>query len=175
MLDLYQDGDLEKAEFEPRHRRARQRLSELEAEASSLAEKRSQAEGQGAILSGFKQYAESTSPRRGTTTSTRTGGTNFGSIAGPARSLCDPSRCEPSSQTERWFLSVCYPKARIGCACAGGRPRPKAGGPRMLPGPAPPAPGQRDSLKSVGQGTRIAQRLSWFLGLQVPLPEVCQR
>ena len=33
MLDLYQDGDLEKAEFEPRHRRARQRLSELEAEA----------------------------------------------------------------------------------------------------------------------------------------------
>ena len=39
MLDLYQDGDLEKAEFEPRHRRARQRLSELEAEASSLAEK----------------------------------------------------------------------------------------------------------------------------------------
>lgn len=63
---------------------------------------------------------------------------------------------------------------RIGCACAGGRPRPKAGGPRMLPGPAPPAPGQRDSLKSVGQDTRIAQRLSWFLGLQVPLPEVCQ-
>jgi len=58
MLDLYQDGDLEKAEFEPRHRRARQRLSELEAEASSLAEKRSQAEGQEAILSGFKQYAE---------------------------------------------------------------------------------------------------------------------
>ena len=38
MLDLYQDGDLDKAEFEPRHRRARQRLSELEAEASSLAE-----------------------------------------------------------------------------------------------------------------------------------------
>ena len=56
----------------------------------------------------------------------------------------------------------------------GGRSRLKAGGPRMLPGPAPPAPGQRDSLKSVGQGTRIAQRLSWFLGLQVPLPEVCQ-
>ena len=45
MLDLYQDGDLEKAEFEPRHRRARQRLSELEAEASSLAEKRSRRKG----------------------------------------------------------------------------------------------------------------------------------
>jgi site-specific DNA recombinase len=58
MLDLYQDGDLDKAEFEPRHRRARQRMSELEAEASSLAEKRSQAEGREAILSGFKEYAE---------------------------------------------------------------------------------------------------------------------
>jgi site-specific DNA recombinase len=58
MLDLYQDGDLDQAEFEPRHRRARQRLSELEVEASSLAELRSQAEGQEAILSGFKQYAE---------------------------------------------------------------------------------------------------------------------
>jgi site-specific DNA recombinase len=58
MLDLYQDGDLDKTEFEPRHRRARQRLSELEAESTSLAEKRSQTEGQEAILSGFKQYAE---------------------------------------------------------------------------------------------------------------------
>ena len=45
MLDLYQDGDLEKAEFEPRHRRARQRLSELEAEASSLAESASRRKG----------------------------------------------------------------------------------------------------------------------------------
>ena len=58
LLDLYQDGDLDKAEFEPRHRRARQRLSELEAEASSMAEERSQADGQESILSGFKRYAD---------------------------------------------------------------------------------------------------------------------
>jgi site-specific DNA recombinase len=58
LLDLYQDGDLDKAEFEPRHRRARRRLSDLEAEASSLAEERSQADGREATLGGFKQYAE---------------------------------------------------------------------------------------------------------------------
>jgi site-specific DNA recombinase len=58
MLDLYQDGDLDKTGFEPQHRRARQRMSELETEASALAEKRSQADGQEAILNGFKQYAE---------------------------------------------------------------------------------------------------------------------
>ena len=38
-----------------------------------------------------------------------------GSTAGPARSLCGPSRCEPTSQAGRWFLSVCYPKAGMGC------------------------------------------------------------
>ena len=58
LLDLYQDEDLDKAEFEPRHRRARQRLAVLEAEAASLAEERSQADGRETILSGFKQYAK---------------------------------------------------------------------------------------------------------------------
>ena len=64
MLDLYQDGELEKAEFEPRHSRARQRLSELEAEASSRAES-TREEGLEAILSGFKQYAKRVTQRIG--------------------------------------------------------------------------------------------------------------
>ncbi len=57
MLDLYQEGDIEKAEFEPRHARARQRLSELE---SKLAEQKRQIarqEGLGEILGNFAQYA----------------------------------------------------------------------------------------------------------------------
>jgi len=101
-------------------------------------------------------------------------------LAGPGEWGYAPHTTGEACAREPWLTRArpgcgCWGRSwRIGCACAGGRPRPKAGGPRMLPGPAPPAPGQRDSLKSVGQGTRIAQRLSWFLGLQVPLPEVCQ-
>jgi site-specific DNA recombinase len=57
MLDLYQEGDIEKAEFEPRRARARQRLSELE---SKLAEQKRQIarqEGLGEILGNFARYA----------------------------------------------------------------------------------------------------------------------
>jgi site-specific DNA recombinase len=57
MLDLYQEGDIEKAEFEPRHARARQRLSELE---SKLAEQKGQMarqEGLGEVVGNFARYA----------------------------------------------------------------------------------------------------------------------
>jgi site-specific DNA recombinase len=57
ILDLYQAGDIEKPEFEPRYARARQRLSELE---SKLAEQKalmSQQEGLAEILCDFAQYA----------------------------------------------------------------------------------------------------------------------
>jgi len=57
ILDLYQAGDIEKAEFEPRYARARQRLSELD---SRLAEQKVQIarqEGLGEILCDFAQYA----------------------------------------------------------------------------------------------------------------------
>jgi site-specific DNA recombinase len=57
MLDLYQEGDIEKTEFEPRYARARQRLSELE---SKLAERKgriARQEGLGDILTNLAQYA----------------------------------------------------------------------------------------------------------------------
>ena len=57
MLDLYQEGDLEKEEFEPRYSRARRRLSELESEASALSERIARVEGLGTILESFEQYA----------------------------------------------------------------------------------------------------------------------
>ena len=51
----------------------------------------------------------------GTTISIRMGGISSRLIAGLARCLCDPSIYEPSRQSERWFLSVCYRKAmRLG-------------------------------------------------------------
>jgi site-specific DNA recombinase len=56
MLDLYQEGDIEKVEFEPRYARARQRLMELE---SKLAEQKGQIarqEGLGEIVCNFVQY-----------------------------------------------------------------------------------------------------------------------
>src|SRR3954454_8563933 len=57
MLDLYQDGVLEKGEFEPRYSRARQRLSELDSEASAIAERITRVESLGTILESFEQYA----------------------------------------------------------------------------------------------------------------------
>jgi site-specific DNA recombinase len=57
MLDLYQEGDLEKGEFEPRYARARQRLSELDSEASAISERVTREEGLGTILENFEQYA----------------------------------------------------------------------------------------------------------------------
>ncbi len=57
MLDLYQEGDLEKGEFEPRYARARQRLSELDSEASAISERITREEGLGTILENFEQYA----------------------------------------------------------------------------------------------------------------------
>ena len=57
MLDLYQEGDLEKGEFEPRYARARQRLSELDSEASAISERITREEGLGTILESFEQYA----------------------------------------------------------------------------------------------------------------------
>jgi site-specific DNA recombinase len=58
MLDLYQEGDLEKEEFEPRYARARQRLSELDTEASALSERITREEGLGTIIASFEQYAQ---------------------------------------------------------------------------------------------------------------------
>jgi site-specific DNA recombinase len=58
MLDLYQDGDLEKGEFEPRYARARRRLSELDSEASAISERIARVEGLGAILESFERYAD---------------------------------------------------------------------------------------------------------------------
>ena len=57
MLDLYQEGDLEKGEFEPRYSRARQRLSELDSEASAISERITREEGLGTILESFERYA----------------------------------------------------------------------------------------------------------------------
>jgi site-specific DNA recombinase len=57
LLDLYQGGDLEKEEFEPRYARARQRLSELDSEASAISERITREEGLGAILESFEEYA----------------------------------------------------------------------------------------------------------------------
>jgi site-specific DNA recombinase len=58
MLDLYQEGDLEEAEFEPRYSRARLRLSELESEASAVSERTAWVDGLGAALDSFEQYAK---------------------------------------------------------------------------------------------------------------------
>jgi site-specific DNA recombinase len=57
MLDLYQEGDLEKAEFEPRYARARQRLSELDSEALAVSERIARVESLGTILESFERYA----------------------------------------------------------------------------------------------------------------------
>ncbi len=57
MLDLYQAGDLEKEEFEPRYSRARQRLSELDSEALAISERTTREEGLGTILASFELYA----------------------------------------------------------------------------------------------------------------------
>jgi site-specific DNA recombinase len=57
MLDLYQEGDLEKGEFEPRYARARQRLSELDSEASAVSERIARVESLGTILESFERYA----------------------------------------------------------------------------------------------------------------------
>jgi hypothetical protein len=69
----------------------------------------------GAVIDRLKARGERIDPRAscisrrpGTATSTRTGSSSSASIAGPARRPCDPSRCEPCSHTEHWFLSVCY-------------------------------------------------------------------
>jgi site-specific DNA recombinase len=58
MLDLYQAGDLDKAEFEPRYRRGRQRLAQLESEAAALVERHSESEGLEQLLGSFEQYAD---------------------------------------------------------------------------------------------------------------------
>jgi site-specific DNA recombinase len=58
MLDLYQAGDLDKTEFEPRYRRGRQRLVQLEAEAAALVERNSESEGLEQLLGSFEQYAD---------------------------------------------------------------------------------------------------------------------
>jgi site-specific DNA recombinase len=58
MLDLYQDGELEKGEFEPRYARARQRLSELDSEAASISERITREEGLGTVLGSFEEYAK---------------------------------------------------------------------------------------------------------------------
>ena len=71
-------------------------------------------------------------------------------LAGPGEWGYAPHTTGEACAREPWLTRArpgcgCWGRSwRIGCACAGGRPRPKAGGPRMLPGPAPPAPGQRD-------------------------------
>ena len=57
MLDLYQDGELEKREFEPRYARARRRLSELDLEAAAISERITREEGLGTVLKSFEQYA----------------------------------------------------------------------------------------------------------------------
>jgi site-specific DNA recombinase len=57
MLDLYQGGDLEEEEFEPRHARARLRLSELASEASAISARITREEGLGTILENFELYA----------------------------------------------------------------------------------------------------------------------
>jgi site-specific DNA recombinase len=57
MLDLYQEGDIEKAEFEPRYARARQRLSELESKLAERKGKIARQEGLGDILTNLAQYA----------------------------------------------------------------------------------------------------------------------
>jgi site-specific DNA recombinase len=58
MLDLYQDGELEKGEFEPRYARARRRLSELDSEAAAISERIIREEGLGTVLKSFEQYAK---------------------------------------------------------------------------------------------------------------------
>jgi site-specific DNA recombinase len=58
MLDLYQAGDLDQAEFEPRYRRGRLRLAQLEAEATSVVERNSELEGLDELLGSFEQYAD---------------------------------------------------------------------------------------------------------------------
>jgi site-specific DNA recombinase len=58
MLDLYQEGNLEKGEFEPRYAHARQRLSELDSEASAISERISRVEGLGTLLESFEQYSK---------------------------------------------------------------------------------------------------------------------
>jgi site-specific DNA recombinase len=58
MLDLYQEGNLEKEEFEPRFARARQRLAELDSEASTISERITREQGLGTVLESFDRYAQ---------------------------------------------------------------------------------------------------------------------
>jgi site-specific DNA recombinase len=58
MLDLYQDGELEKEEFEPRYARARRRLSVLDSEAVAISERITREENLGTVLMSFEQYAK---------------------------------------------------------------------------------------------------------------------
>jgi site-specific DNA recombinase len=57
MLDLYQEGDIEKAEFEPRYARARRRLSELESKLAEQKEQMARQEGLGEVVGNFARYA----------------------------------------------------------------------------------------------------------------------
>jgi site-specific DNA recombinase len=57
MLDLYQEGDIEKAEFEPRYARARQRLLELESRIAELKGQIELEEGLAEVVSSFAKYA----------------------------------------------------------------------------------------------------------------------
>ncbi len=57
LIDGYQEGLLQKEEFEPRLRAARERLARLEAEAKEVAERRDQAQALRLALQGLEDFA----------------------------------------------------------------------------------------------------------------------
>ncbi len=58
IIDSYQDGLLEKAEFEPRIRRARERLEKLETELKEQSEKEEQLNALQLVIGRMKEFAE---------------------------------------------------------------------------------------------------------------------
>lgn len=58
LIDAYEDGLLERAEFEPRLRRARDRLTQLEAEAKAQADQRTEAEQLRLIIGHLRDFAD---------------------------------------------------------------------------------------------------------------------
>jgi site-specific DNA recombinase len=58
LIDSYSAGLIEREEFEPRIRRARERLAQLEAEAASQAEEEAQRAELRLVLGGFQDFAE---------------------------------------------------------------------------------------------------------------------
>ncbi|GAH64665.1 unnamed protein product, partial [marine sediment metagenome] len=61
--DSYQDGLLEKAEFEPRIRRARERLEKLETELKEQSEKEEQLNALQLVIGRMKEFAEKVTAR----------------------------------------------------------------------------------------------------------------